>query len=239
MGRKTFENYAKRAEAGLDYTSMAGRYTFNSEAEEAIASDVAGKLALRQSDEFLEIGSGPGAVILPLFAQVKSATAIDNQEMLTVLQSRPGGAEIAMIAGNFFDLDVGQRFDKILVYSVLHCLASRTEVLGFIDKALDLLKPGGRALFGDIPNVDLKSRFVNSGEGKRFSAEWSAAVKAAREVPELQLEPDTRIVEFDDAFITEILRRVRADGRTAYLMPQDLNLPFSRTREDILVTSFA
>ena len=61
-----------------------------------------------------------------------------------------------------------ETFDVILAYSVLHYLLDEEEVTKFIDKTLNMLKPGGRALFGNIPNTSTKQRFINSKHGKRF-----------------------------------------------------------------------
>lgn len=236
MGRITFENYARRAEAGLSSTVIAGRYNTQVDAEKRIVPDVAAKLALGPEDTLLEIGCGVGNLLIPLSFLAGEAAGIDHPKVLDTMSSRVGGSQLNLIEGNFLDLDLDQIFSKILIYSVLHCLANAEEAIRFVHKALDHLEPGGSLLVGDIPNTDRKRRFQQSETGKAFEMEW--AKRSGQESgTKVDLEDDPDVFSPDDAFVLELLRQVRKRGYNAYALPQPLDLPFGHTREDILADS--
>ncbi len=48
------------------------------------------------------------------------------------------------------------RFDRVLMYAVLHYARTEQEAVLFLQRAIDLLAPGGRALVGNIPLDDLE-----------------------------------------------------------------------------------
>jgi hypothetical protein len=144
---------------------------------------------------------------------------------------------IALIPGNFLDLSIDMRFNKILCYSVLHYLQDADEVFIFIDKALNLLTPGGWALFGDIPNQSHKDRFAQSERGKRFTTEWQKmiAVQSTSEGEQHTVNIDRECVVFNDDLTMKILMHFRRQGYDTYIFPQPPDLPFGNTREDILI----
>ena len=77
----------------------------------------------------------------------------------------------------------------------------------FIDAAVLLLKPGGRLLIGDVPNISKRKRFFSSEAGKQFHRDFMKTNKVP-EVEHLQLEPG----QIDDGVITGILQRYRGFG---------------------------
>ena len=140
--------------------------------------------------------------------------------------------------GNFLDMKLPtSHFDKIFIYSVLHYLGNKIEVLNFIERALAILKPGGRMLLGDITNVSKKGRFVSSKTGQHVAKDWAELTKNAGIGAFEGLRPDIESVTFDDALVLDLLGIIRSKGMEAFLLPQPIDLPFGGSREDILVVA--
>lgn len=237
MGKVSFENYARRAQADMTFTEKAGRHEFQRRAEAAIIDDVIAKLVLAADDDLLEIGCGAGNLLIPLSFRVNSSTGLDHTRCIAQLRERFSDPRLSCIEGNFLDVEVAARFSKILVYSVIHLLADHAEVRRFLHKALALLKPGGRMLVGDIPNADRTRRFLATEHGKRIDAEYrkSRQRSARPESGDFAPSPDDRLVSFGDADLAGIVSGWREQGREAFLLPQPLELPFAYTREDLLI----
>jgi 2-polyprenyl-3-methyl-5-hydroxy-6-metoxy-1,4-benzoquinol methylase len=242
MSKVSFENYGRLAREVKDSTLASQRYPVQNEAIKRIVPDIVAKLTIGSKDRLLEIGCGVCVLLVPLSALVVEAVGVDHPDcVLRVRQGSPP-VNLELVAGNFFDLKVEDicrhgRFNKILCYSVLHYLSDEDEVFRFIEKAVSLLAPGGRALFGDIPNVSRKERFLRSEEGARFEREWRRQVQdaAPNGSSNLVLDSDSALVKFDDALVLEVCRRLRDQGFEAYILPQSPDLPFGNTREDILI----
>lgn len=242
MGRISFENYGERAKLSNNYTVIAGRYSIQKEAEKYIFLDVISKLNINPKDKCLDIGCGAGNILIPLSFLVKEITGIDHSLVIEKLKKRfPNSNKIKLISGNFLDLKIDKIYNKILVYSVLHYLADEKEVLEFIDKTVSLLAPGGKILFGDIPNKSKKEKFLLSQKGKEFINEWEHKLSFHQKNDKSEaslldkLKKDENIVEFDDIFILKIIKKLRNCNLLAYILPQPPELPFGYTREDILV----
>jgi len=242
MSRITFENYGKAARHNHDLTLVAGRYKLQKQAERRIVPDVAGKLLLAPEDRLLEIGCGPGGLLIPLSFLVAEATGIDHPDICARLEHRFNDSRIKTIGINFLDYEGPEGgFDKILIYGVMNSLTDRDEALLFIDKAVKLLAPGGRLLIGDIANIDCKKRFLSSKAGQEFQKAWEAgmaeAAKDSDDAEAYEAQPDHQVFQADDAFIASVLSRFRSAGMQTYLLPQPVDLPFGMTREDILIVS--
>ncbi|MBF0558382.1 MAG: methyltransferase domain-containing protein [Nitrospirae bacterium] len=235
MSRVSFENYGKLAQTLEDDTIISGRYKIQAEAEKYVVKDILNKLDLQPADSVLEIGCGTGNLLIPISFFVSEISGIDHEACLKRLEERfPKGKNISLIPGNFLDVSLSKKYDIILCYSVLHYLSGRDEVFTFIDKALEYLAPGGKALFGDVPNISAKTRFVDSAEGKRFVKEWEVVAKGQGEAG-IAVPSDESTVHFDDDLVTDIIKIFRKKGYHTYILPQSPKLPFGNTREDILI----
>lgn len=240
MSQISFDNFAKAAsQSDLVDTEIAGRYPFQAQAERRILSDLIRKLDLQPADRLLEIGCGPGNLLIPLSFFVASATGIDNLPAIERMHSRaPGAPNLNGLPGNFLELQPGEAcFDKILVYSVLHYLATEAEVIEFVDRCLACCAPGGRILLGDLPNRDRKRRFGASEAGQAVRADWDNQITQAGSHAFDTLPGDQHLVAINDSLILSILAHARQQGYEAYLLPQPLELPFGGSREDILITA--
>ncbi len=238
VGRQSYTNYGLRADAYSDPVASVARYACQADSERLIVDDVVTKLSLLPTDVLLEIGCGPGTLLIPLAFRCQLAVGIDNAPMLRRLHERLAGPPtIESIAGNFLDLDVNRRFDAILVYATLHYLASTEEAERLVRKAAALLAPSGRMLLGDLPNADKKRRFDRSPAGIEFAVTWARRM-ADEPMPTLLLPPDDELIgSFTDADVLRLLAALRSRGYETYLLPQAAELPFGHTREDILVVA--
>jgi 2-polyprenyl-3-methyl-5-hydroxy-6-metoxy-1,4-benzoquinol methylase len=239
MSRISFENYSHIATlAEANNTEVAGRLAFQEEAQRRILFDLLAKLDIKVSDSLLEIGCGPGNLLVPLSGFCAKLTGIDNQAALTRLKSRfVTDAGIVCMPGNFLDMNLPTiHFDKVLVYSVLQYLTDPDEVFLFVERALTLLKPGGLMLLGDIPNISKKNRFLNSSLGQLTLKIWYEHSTTA-DAGIFSVNPDRELVVFDDALVFNLMAFIRDKAFEAYLLPQPVDLPFGGSREDILIVA--
>ena len=105
----------------------------------------------------------------------------------------------------------------------------------FISKVLELLEDGGLLLFGDLPNSSKKIKFLNSKIGNSFLIDWKNKMKSDKSSAFDQFEIDELAVVIDDEFILNVVKMCRNKGFEAFILPQNPNLPFGHTREDILI----
>jgi 2-polyprenyl-3-methyl-5-hydroxy-6-metoxy-1,4-benzoquinol methylase len=244
MSRRAFENFGTAAERADNYTIAASRYLCQMKEERYIIPDIIEKLDITPDDICLDIGCGTGNILIPLAPSVRSITGIDHPKCLQVLKKRAAGrGNINLIPGNFLDIAVKKTFDKIIVYSVLQYLANIKELFYFIDKAVSLLKPQGKLLLGDIPNISKEKRFFSSVKGELYKKEWDRKRIRFRKQADIEsiadllqdLEKDKKYVVLDDALVLSILARARKRGMDAYVLPHSGRLPFGASREDILI----
>lgn len=236
MSKVSFENYGRRAQSALTYTEKAGRHNFQRAGEALILDDVAAKLGLNVDDDLLEVGCGAGNLLIPLSFRVNSCVGIDHAGCIADLRRRFNDPRMSAIEGNFLDVPVDGRFSAILVYSVVHVLSNLDEVNRLIDKALALLRPGGRLLVGDVPNEDRMQRFLATPRGQEVTAEYRRLrALGATQAAGFEAVADASVVKFHDEDLTAIAARLRHGGYDAFVLPQSEALPFGYTREDLLV----
>lgn len=238
MGRNRFQNYGRAAKQPVTYTEMSGRYREQSLAERRILSDVTRKLEIGPEDRLLDIGCGTGLLLLPLSFVVDRAVGIDHPDVVEVVRTRARSDTLELIGANFLDVELEERaFTRIVAYSVVQYLASEAELHEFVSRAVRLLDSGGRMLIGDLPSVDKKRRFLASEAGAAFQREWERSGNATSDVDDSEMLPPDSTLEFTDEVVCRLLFHARSEGMEAYLLPQPPDLPFGRTREDLLISS--
>ena len=238
MSRISYDNYGRLAREIEDPTVIGGRYANQHRAERLIVMDVIQKLDIRPDDRLLEIGCGPGNLLIPLSFMVQSAVGIDHPDVCKFLQTRFTDPKIQTIGCNFLDYEpaADEAFDKVLVYSVVNTLSDHDEAIEFIDKAVGLVTAGGRFLLGDIANINRKKRFLQSETGKEFEAEWQNKLACAPQPSGQSTHPiDKNVLQQTDRFVVLLMERYRARGYDTFVMAQPTELPFGRSREDFLV----
>ena len=184
------------------------------------------------------IDIGPGCTQLPRLGIAHAERLrqelhlVDCEEMLALLPDSPG---VKRTAARFPDcpalLDrLRGRTDAVLAYSILQCVFTDGDAWRFFDAALDLLAPGGHALFGDVANISMRKRLYASDAGKAFHRRFTGRDE----------DPDVghgRIEHgaIDDGVLMGMVQRARAAGFHAFLLPQPATLPMHNRREDLLV----
>jgi 2-polyprenyl-3-methyl-5-hydroxy-6-metoxy-1,4-benzoquinol methylase len=233
-----FEAYGELARLDLSATVKAGRARGQEAAEALIPHDIEVKLGFEPSHRLLEIGCGPGFLLEALSPKVASSVGVDHPEVIANARKTCRAKNVTFIAGQFPDVKIDGRFDRIVIYSVLHYLADFEAIARFIDGAVELLAPQGKLLAADIPNTDMKKRFMESDSGKTFHAEWIRQLSqdaTSGEDPAQIFRETISIRALDDSINLRLVERYRKAGLNAFLMPQPPALPFGHTREDMLI----
>ncbi len=234
----TVEDFRRLATAeGLSPNERAGfPDAFRSGRDDAILRDMRTKVpALGQrARTIVDIGTGCSDLAVSLVADCEAhrhrIVLVDVPEVLAHHRPRPG---LLPIPGSFPEVAdavraaVGpQGADGVIAYSVLQYTGS--EMADFVIAAATLLSPGGRCLIGDIPNSDMRERFVNSDRGREYASRvWGC------EEP----QPMTRKTDDEptDARLFAVLSTLRQSGFHAWVTPQDRALPMANRREDLLI----
>ena len=173
--KTSFERYGNLALKETNFTLLAGRYDFQKNSEKKIYLDIVKKIYLNKNDHCLDIGCNIGVNLIPIAKIVKHISGIDHKNCIKILKKRTKRKNITLLAGNFLKFNFKKSlYDKIIIYDVLHELKNKKEAYLFINKAINLLKPDGKILIADLPNISLKKRFVDSQFGKRFTEKWSS-----------------------------------------------------------------
>ena len=102
--------------------------------------------------------------------------------------------------------------------------------INFINSLLQILKEGGIALIGDIPNMSKRKRFFSSQTGIEFHKKFMNTLEEPK-ADQYKFEKN----KIDDAVINSIIDQARTFGFDAYIVPQAPSLPMSNRRDDILI----
>ena len=235
-----FDAYGEISECEKNSTIINGRYEFQKNAEKLISKDIFKKLILKETDSVLDIGCGSGEISFQILKKVNSVTLCDHHKTIKRIQKIFGIDTFNYVPNNFLKAKFSnQKFDKILAYSVIQCLSSEEELFKFIDKMLNLLNSSGRAMIGDIPNINKLNRFLSSTRGKIFLKEWDKK-KKEKGLKHTKIEDfiseDHQFIKIDDSLISKILLYIRNKNYNSYLYEQKSELPFGNSREDIIIS---
>ena len=207
--------------------------------EEFIVSDIEAKFNYfsKKSGTLLDIGCGASpltSLLLEKFNQNKINTFLnDSEEMLNNIEKRHS---FQSIVGKFPDClnrltEINpEGFDYILCYSVLHYVVADNNLFNFINSLLQILKEGGIALIGDIPNMSKRKRFFSSQTGIEFHKKFMNTLEEPK-ADQYKFEKN----KIDDAVINSIIDQARTFGFDVYIVPQAPSLPMSNRRDDILI----
>lgn len=208
--------------------------------ESAVLDDVTAKLPAlaRRGSTVLDIGAGCDEYALRQIARCgergQTLYLVDSPEMLAHL---PDAAHVRKVPGRFPDevlpslhAALPQGVDAIVCYGVLQVVFLEANPFEFVDAAASLLAPGGRLLFGEVPNQSMLRRFLASEAGRAYHRAYMRT----------DLDPDLAPFDapgrrIDDAVLLGLLMRLRAAGLDAWLVPQPQELPLANRREDLLV----
>jgi SAM-dependent methyltransferase len=246
--------YSNLARENANKTSIAGRYDFDGGKEQFIVDDVILKLDIREKSSFFDIGCGAGLVAKYLINYLHTLdvtlTMMDIEEIISVLEkdiiadTKLPDLKLQLLHG-YFPEDyplVGQKFDRILLYAVLYQVDNPMKI---IQEAVELLKPYGKLLLGDLPNISRKGRFLSSEEGRIFDAAYKnmrledmPVYKNHHDFVEKTIADPKYYSLIDDQFINNVYQKYSNMGYDVFILPQPHNLPFSRTRHDVLICKY-
>lgn len=206
--------------------------------EDAILADLTSKasnLAVPASG-IVDIGCGCGVLaqrMIDYCTEMKHRLVlVDSSE---VLRRLPDSPHVRKAAGRFPDesapalAELCGHADVVIAYSILHYVVLDSNPFDFLDRALQLLAPGGQLLIGDVPNLSMRRRFFSSEAGRAFHKAFMET-DTDPEVSFNTLEPG----KIDDAVVLGMLMRARTAGFDAFVVPQRQDLPMSNRREDLL-----
>lgn len=235
-----FEAYGVAARKLNSPILISGRSLFNACNVACIVADIVRKLEINSQSSVLEIGCGVGLLLTPLSCQVARAVGVDHEQCIERYKEFGVPNNVELIPGRWPLVELTETFDSVVVYSVLHYLKDPKDAFQFIDKALLSLKNNGKLLLADIPNGDMFKRFKFSEIEEKVTQEY-LALKVLLENDETQAQSSifSSAMEsasyLDDVFVLDLLKDLRARGYDAYILPQPRELPFSYSREDILI----
>jgi len=240
--RNFFEWYREQASSkDISETEMVGRFAEQNANEHAIFPDLLNKIPNLSNDgiKVVDIGCGCSKPVLDLIESgeehnqelvlIDSAEMLDNIVLDETSAKKVEKAPICFPEYSFVDKHEGTA-DVVISISVFQCAFYDSNFIDFVDSAVRLLKSGGYLLLADIPNGTKKKRFLNSEEGAKFHMAWAKT----QDKPEVTWS-EFESMSLDDSTIFYLLQRYRNMGFETYLLPQNEGLPFSNTREDILI----
>jgi cyclopropane fatty-acyl-phospholipid synthase-like methyltransferase len=235
----SFEAYGRAAEAVENLFIATGRRAFQADSRKFIVEDVLAKMRPTPTDHLFEIGCGVGLLLIPLAQYVEVAMGMDHEACIARMRKSGIPANVELIAGRWPETCVSKSFDCILVYSVLHYLSGERSADKFIDRCLEILKPGGRLLLGDIQNLDSLRRYQTSRFGIEYGKKWdkmkSKSITQHKQFEDIFAKVRKNSPYLSDDYIMKLISRLRRMGYEAYVMAQKHELPFSYSREDVLI----
>lgn len=248
LGHESWEYYTSIVNKLGNLSETVGRPGASLGIGQHIWADIKQKLSLKDAGSFLNIGCGFGEVTeCMLKDQVCnniSFTLVDAPEILEKIRITFSSIikdDTLLVPGYFPNnkncIDSSKKFEYILAYSVLHCTDFPVE---FIENAVQFLATGGKLLLGDFANVHKKGRFVSTEYGRKFDAKYKNIdikdVPFYKDQYSFFDEAVNHNKLINDELLFDIMKCYRNRGYEVYVLPQSPELPFSKTREDLLIT---
>jgi 2-polyprenyl-3-methyl-5-hydroxy-6-metoxy-1,4-benzoquinol methylase len=245
-----YTKMVEEARETKDKVKASGRYSDQAVTEPAIWIDIQDKLLASgqtAKSTLLDIGCGYSNLATWFSDLAKkngwTLTLLDVPSVIAAMKGEllpENSHHLEFCEGTFPGILKENRlprsFDRILAYSVLHYVDDPSH---FIDEACKLLAPHGRLLIGDIPNASKKGRFLSSNGGREFDAKYKGIPLI--ECPKYE---DCRDyfnrnlgagLHLNDDLLMGKVFALRQQGFEAYIAEQPDGLPFSHTREDLIV----
>ena len=246
LQEEAYDHYSNIVKKSDNLAETVGRPPSSLGIETDIWKDIKNKLNFESSDSILDIGCGYGELTQILVQELEnlncSLTLFDIPEVIKKISANFTYSHNCSFIEGLFPKDknkIIKKYNKIIVYSVLHCTNNPYK---FIIQSLKFLNPGGSILFGDIPNINKKGRFLSTTEGRKFDAEYKNI--RLENVPFYKNHqdfvkklPNMHNKNINDEFLLKLFSELRMQGFDVYILPQGNKLPFCKTREDLIIQS--
>lgn len=247
QARSLFSSIAKE---GASTAEKVGRPKSAECAEELMWRDILAKLTVPEGSSVIDIGVGNGLVARKWLELARTGAVdvvlADFPEVIDALVADAADAfasapRVSVARGEFpqfFEPNIlTRRFDRVVAYGVINYTDNPAS---FIEAAVRLLRPAGRLLVGDLPNISKKGRFLASPSGRLFDARYKGV--SVDNLPVFGTHHEF-VASLDrqgaawitDEFLLDVVLRYRDQGYDVYILEQPNGLPFCQTREDLLI----
>ena len=128
---------------------------------------IAGLTSLKERDALIELCCGNALLLGPLAKQCSRATGVDFSRVLLKQAHELFPNVFATIHGDVLDVELPENSaDVVLIYFAIQHFDQKNAV-HLIEKAIKLLKPGGRLLVGDVPDARKLWQYLNKPEYRK------------------------------------------------------------------------
>jgi 2-polyprenyl-3-methyl-5-hydroxy-6-metoxy-1,4-benzoquinol methylase len=143
---------------------LSGRYPITGRRYgRRLGEDIACKLALRQGNRVLDLGCNVGLYHDVLARRASYVLGVDASEVIVErARARHSSPNLEYRAFDITDTwpELGERFDRILIYSVVHFLDGYEQLEQLLSRAAQQLGEGGRALLGEVRVAEKHETFL-------------------------------------------------------------------------------
>jgi SAM-dependent methyltransferase len=159
-----FEQRARRFDnpmIALDYLTARG--VLEDRVIDSMVSYIAQRLGLNLRESFLEIGCGCGLIMKKLRGMGSLGDHCLGIDIAPTMIERakkilPGTRFEVLDATEVAGLNL--KFEKVLIWAALHYFNAQADVDKTLKAVVDLLRPGGRALLGWLPDQAVKEDYI-------------------------------------------------------------------------------
>ena len=231
---------------------LNGRLVENENVLNFIVEDILEKLNIVPGMSFLDIGCGSGDLTLLLISRLQKLdcdiTLLDFPKVIEELEENMNREGMSFNKVNFIKSTfpvsdstfTTKKYSRILAYSVIHY----SEIPeSFIEQAVFLLNEQNCSLLiGDVPNVNYNGRFLCSEFGKKFESNYKnidlSELPVFRDHKDYAEKTNNQNKLICDDLIVKTFAMYRSKGYDVFVINQKKSLPFSFSREDLLIKKY-
>lgn len=187
----------------------------------------------------LEIGCGTGLLLLPLAGECERYVGSDlSRRALANLETKTAAlgldnVQLVHARANDFSAFGEERFDTIVVNSVVQYFPNLDYLESVLESAFARLTPGGRLFIGDVRNLCLLEAF--HGSVQRHRADADARIGDLRERTSRAIETEGELL-LDPAYFVALAKRL--GGHVQVLLKAgDYHNELTRFRYDVVLQS--